>query len=75
MSKPKRPVYIPQEANEPAFPSSDDFQGMTMREWYAGQALSALAGRFPPAEERTAEERTAEACFRYADAMLTAAKK
>lgn len=69
--------------NEPAFPSFSEIGGkeviggvgMTMREWYAGQALIGLlafdddgANQFTPAI-------AAREAFRMADAMLAEARK
>jgi hypothetical protein len=68
----------------PAFPapagvSHITLQGMTLRDWFAGQALSGireLQGNYvsdSDQERRTAERRAvwaAEAAYRYADAML-----
>ena len=69
----------------PAFPapagvSHITSQGMTLRDWFAGQALSGireLQGNWVPNndEERGFAKRraewAAEAAYRYADAMLT----
>lgn len=47
-----------------------DSLGMTMREWFAGMALSGLmANRFPKDEDAAAH------AFRLADAMLAEARK
>lgn len=64
----------------PAFPAPHiTTQGMTLRDWFAGQALSGireLQGNYvsdSDQERRTAERRAewaAEAAYRYADAML-----
>lgn len=63
-------------SNEPAFPfvsqgSMAQHQycdpGMTLRDYFAGQALVAMGTRWGP-------ETVAEECYRYADAMLEARK-
>lgn len=57
----------------PAFPFTDAFGfvgcGMTLRDWFAGQAL--LAMRYNGA---TQYKDDAEACYKMADAMLQARK-
>ena len=60
----------------PAFPNNDQngcaFSGMTLRDWFAGQALQGmLASCRPGYSYQTAEDATSEA-FRYADSMLAA---
>ena len=50
--------------------------GMSLRDWFAGQALVVLAGNPPPLA--TQEERRAylaEACYRVADAMIAERNK
>lgn len=42
--------------------------GMTMRQWYAGQALAGFLAGNP--EHQPAAKGTAEVCFNYADAMI-----
>ena len=62
----------------PAFPVENDFnkeynyvcKGMTLRDWFAGQAL--LAMRYTGA---TAYKDDAEACYKMADAMIQARKQ
>lgn len=54
----------------PAFPSFDrgdssDFEGMTLRDYFAGQALAGLTGNQSP-------DRYAEDAYCIADAMLAA---
>jgi len=44
--------------------------GMTLRDWFAGQALAGLSAR----SGSTSWERMAEDCYRQADAMLEAKK-
>jgi hypothetical protein len=46
--------------------------GMTLRDWFAGQALGAyLAGRNGDSRD-TARPHVAQTCYEYADAMLKA---
>lgn len=59
----------------PAFPVAvkDDveFKGMSLRDWFAGQALMGfMACRDGPSDRSV----TARFCFEYADAMLAARK-
>ena len=57
----------------PAFPlheRDDALRGMTLRDWFAGQAL--LAMRYTGA---TAYKDDAEACYKMADAMIQARKQ
>lgn len=55
----------------PAFPISlpgwgdNGAGGMTLRDWFAGQALSSAMGQYGPVK-------AAEMAFAYADAMLAA---
>lgn len=62
-----------------AFPSEDDEQwyyGMTLREYYAGQALAGLLAQEPRAipDDRTAQI-VADAAVRCADALIVALRK
>lgn len=61
--------------NPPAFPVSPDvqtqhtdFHGMTLRDWFAGQALAGLLA----SEVADSAPSFAEEAFRFADAMLVA---
>ena len=73
------------KANQSAFPfgfwdhgyqCACEYPGMTMREWYAGQALvGILAMHADPAAVMPEETRTASNAFAYADAMLAEAAK
>ena len=72
----------------PAFPSdmlighavtaSKPFSGMTLRDWFAGQALAGLAGRnFSDGSDfmhREGPEIAAEWAYSFADAMIEARK-
>jgi hypothetical protein len=71
----------------PAFPSAGIitpdgivFEGMTLRDWFAGQALTAIPlkddGKRTPHEDRKQEAMwVATAAYRYADAMLAARER
>lgn len=48
--------------------------GMTLREWYAGQALKGILTMGHTAQELDAK-RVAESAFRFADAMIEEGKK
>lgn len=60
----------------PAFPvtqadwDDDDFSGMTLRDWFAGQALAGLVqnGKY-------ASGQIADAAYSFADSMLAARKE
>lgn len=56
-----------EERNEP---------GMTLRDWFAGQALGSPASIYmADSPNCTAEQRTAIRCYRIADAMLAARER
>lgn len=72
-------------ANDAAFPSPSEIngkevvgqEGMTMREWYAGQALAGLMANSDLNDlmkKGFAPAKGAEICFMMADAMLAKAK-
>lgn len=74
------------EDGGPAFPSSiavgsagdvyrswtEGYGGMTLRDWFAGQALAGLLAspNWGPVDGRAAEERYAMSAYLQADAML-----
>lgn len=60
--------------NPHAFPLDNDFtsqSGMTLRDYFAGQALAGACAD-PSATESMTYERIAEWCYNQADAMLAA---
>jgi hypothetical protein len=70
------------ENTEPAFPviNSDhmpEYRGMTLRDWFAGQALAGLCAdgnlRIPP--DKIWPDAVAEYAYGMADAMMEARKK
>ena len=71
--------------NPPAFPLVSDIighcEGMTLRDWFAGQALGAIVtatsnGQHQPArDERNLIEGMAHDAYELADAMLDARKE
>ena len=64
------------ETGGPAFPESCGDQiipGMTLRDWYAGQALEGFC-QDPASDDATVEE-IAHAAYRIADAMLAERSK
>jgi hypothetical protein len=63
---PVPPVY---QGGAQAWPGVD---GLTVREWYAGMALAAIAGQVSKAN--LAPDEIAQAAFNVADAMLAQAK-
>ena len=62
----------PALANE-AFQPSYDMGGMTLRDWFAGQALSSIYMRFVPDAEPEADDVATQA-YIIADAMIEARK-
>ena len=62
----------------PAFPMSEgDWSGMSLRDWFAGQALMGwAAGRNRPMEHEACEPASvSRSCYTYADAMLRARER
>jgi hypothetical protein len=60
--------------NPPAFPNGAFVPGMTLRDWFAGQALAGLlAGQYAATSHYNLSEVPDEA-YRIADAMLLARK-
>jgi hypothetical protein len=77
-----------QVSNEPAFPHDEKsaggehwytHSGMTLRDWFAGQALAALISRpitdYPDPSDLPTIEDHVEDAYDYADAMLAARQK
>lgn len=68
---------LARDANEErAFPvtigqTDEDLQGMSLRDWFAGQALAGMNWR----DSEVTYEKDAEMVFRMADAMMEARKK
>jgi hypothetical protein len=59
--------------NIPAFPFPTNHpahEGMTLRDWFAGQALAGITG--DPSVEDMDQNEIARAAYLYADAMLEA---
>lgn len=61
----------------PAFPRSraeweDSQVGMTLRDWFAGQALAGIIGTLVNVSTSSDLAVVAECCYEYADAMLAA---
>ncbi len=54
----------------PAFPVSDHYRGMTLRDWFAGQAFVGFSSQ--EANNCTAAEKLAAWSYEAADAMLAA---
>lgn len=61
------------EEGHPTLETEDGHQGMSLREWYAGQALpGVLVAR---RDEITTPESIAAECFALADALLAASQR
>ncbi|WP_020372144.1 hypothetical protein [Rhizorhabdus wittichii] len=63
MSKPENPRAFPSAAID------DQFGGMTMRDWFAGQALAGMVGH-PKVTAASLGIHAAKRCYELADAML-----
>ena len=67
----------------PAFPLAASFNdhkvyGMSLRDWFAGQALTAVirrGGAYLPSVDDTPEDYFARAAYAQADAMIAARRK
>lgn len=73
MSAPENPPAFPQHV-VPAYRQVPEIWGMSLRDWFAGQALSGQLA-FSPSdafEKVHFEKDVAELCYRFADAMLAA---
>ena len=67
------------EISSPAFPTTGYFEtdgrwmvqteGMSLRDWFAGQSLQGMLAGCPPGEI-VEEKSTAEWCYQMADAMI-----
>lgn len=53
----------------PTYSTLSPLQGMSLRDWFAGQAIAGLASHYEP------PELAAEIAFKVADAMLAARMK
>jgi len=67
MSAPENPLAFP-SGDKAAFPTSTFEPGMTLRDWFAGQALIGAAIEDARAD---GSKGLAAAAYRIADAMLT----
>jgi hypothetical protein len=56
----------------PAFPISYDLSGMTLRDWFGGQALAGALQNYTTSKFGCTEKEVALGAYRYADAMLAA---
>lgn len=71
-------MSIYSDTNPPAFPRSYGHDGMTLRDWFAGQALAGLTGNAYVAEQTIrlpsteVDEGVAREAYAFADAMLAA---
>ena len=64
-----------QDDGGPAFPLAGTvYTGMSMRDWFAGQAVSSLSGVCLALPDVSAAE-TAKAAYELADAMIEARKR
>jgi len=65
-------VSHPTEADQKIL-AACSYPGMTLRDWFAGQMMAAMAT--PLYGKEGIHRMTAEACYRFADAMLEAREK
>lgn len=69
MSEQHNPAAFPSQLREARDPGDHDPEaGMTLRDWFAGQVLPALAAFGP--KGHAPQDLVAEAAYTYADAML-----
>ena len=54
----------------PAFPNYHDSTGMTLRDWFAGQALADLAAVDTAGDGKVDAGAVAQLCYQLADAMI-----
>jgi hypothetical protein len=68
------PMFTRQADGMPMSPQEYGLGGMTLRDWFAGQALAGAVGFSPsnPFRKYDQPEDVAAACYRFADAMLAA---
>ena len=74
MSTPKDggPAF-PQQSIGPEFPTG--YCGMSLRDWFAGQALAGAIQSYREGGCERTEKDLAESCYSAADAMLAAREK
>jgi hypothetical protein len=70
-------MSAPTNDGGPAFPVMYVSEGMTLRDYFAGQALGGQLAFSPsdPFKKYHQPEEVAAACYRFADAMLAARKE
>lgn len=72
MDKPENPPAFPlaDHYSHDGIPLSEGSQGMTLRDWFAGQALQGLCAQSQIHAMSHRSEDTASKAYRLADAML-----
>lgn len=71
--EPLNPAAFPRTADPSVKIAGND--GMTLRDWFAGQALAGFAGSHHASEATWEDRRVAASCYEVADAILVARKE
>ena len=68
-------MKTPSNDGGPAFPVMYCSEGMTLRDWFAGQALVGMLQNYTTQKFGVGEETCARGAYEFADAMLAARER